>query len=258
MLKSAAMGRGLNECDTMRPRFRLLAAAICFSGIALAVPARAELLIQIDKTTQRMSVTRDGTQLHVWPVSTGRAGHDTPSGAYKPFRLEVDHYSREWDDAPMPHSVFFTKRGHAIHGSYDVKKLGSAASAGCVRLEPKNAELLFKMVKAEGLGNVKVEIGGTVVPRRAPADEIARGAPRNLDPGANQQLPGQRYQYLDRDSRYPDPYYAQQQQPRYADPRYAQPQQPQFYYDAYGRLRPLPPREAPVYYQRRGYGYGWD
>jgi lipoprotein-anchoring transpeptidase ErfK/SrfK len=138
----------------MRSRFRLLAAAIAAAGLSLggtiASPARAELLIEIDKTTQRMTVTRDGAQLYVWPVSTGRPGHDTPSGAYKPFRMEIDHYSEEWDNAPMPHSVFFTKRGHAIHGSYEVKKLGTAASAGCVRLEPKNAETLFRMVKAEG------------------------------------------------------------------------------------------------------------
>ena len=67
----------------------------------------------------------------------------------------------------MPNSVFFTKQGHAIHGSFDVKKLGTAASAGCVRLAPPNAEVLFNMVKAEGLNNVKVAIGGQVQ-RRAP------------------------------------------------------------------------------------------
>ena len=46
----------------MRSRFRLLAAAIAVSGAAIALPARAELLIEIDKTSQRMTVSRDGMQ----------------------------------------------------------------------------------------------------------------------------------------------------------------------------------------------------
>lgn len=244
----------------MRARFRLFAAAIAVSGgtIMLSSAAHAELLIEIDKTAQRMSVSRDGMPLHVWPVSTGRSGHDTPSGTYTPFRLEVDHYSKEWDDAPMPHSIFFTKRGHAIHGSYDVKKLGSAASAGCVRLAPQNAATLFRMVKETGLGNVRVAIAGQVTPRRLPSDEIARRAPQNINPYADQQAPGQQYQYRDRDSRYPDPYAGQR---RTVDPRYARPYYSDNYYYGQGYAQPryVQPYRAPqMYYERRGYGYGWD
>lgn len=246
----------------------LLAGALALP--ALGSPARAELLIEIDKTSQRMRVTREGVPLHVWPVSTGRPGHDTPSGAFTPFRLEVDHYSEEWDNAPMPHSIFFTKRGHAIHGSYEVKKLGTAASAGCVRLAPQNAETLFKLVKAEGLANVRVAIGGEV-PRRMAPDAVAR-APQAIDPRRYEdEADGRRYIYRDRDSRYPDPYdgargdpYAQRD-PNYGyrDPyaRAADPRSgaaaPRYYYDAYGRLRYVQPA-PPLYWQRRGYGYGWD
>ena len=71
---------------------------------ALASSAQAAVLIEIDKSAQRMNVTRDGQELYSWPVSTGRGGYDTPSGSYTPFRMEADHYSKEWDDAPMPHS----------------------------------------------------------------------------------------------------------------------------------------------------------
>lgn len=249
---------------------RLRLPALVLIASALALPARAELLIAIDKTSQRMSVTRDGIPLHVWPVSTGRPGHDTPSGTYTPFRLEVDHYSEEWDNAPMPHSIFFTKRGHAIHGSYEVKKLGSAASAGCVRLAPQNAETLFRLVKAEGLNNVRVAIGGEV-PRRAAPDAVAR-VPQPLDPRQyRDEAGGQRYIYRDRDSRYPDPTYGQRGDPYaqrdpdygYRDPsvRPADPHSgagaPRYYYDAYGRLRAVQPA-PPLYWQRRGYGYGWD
>ena len=80
-------------------------------------PASAELVIDIDKSAQQMTVTVDGNQLYDWPVSTGGGGYDTPIGSFKPFRMEIDHRSEEWDDAPMPYSIFFTKIGHAIHGT---------------------------------------------------------------------------------------------------------------------------------------------
>jgi lipoprotein-anchoring transpeptidase ErfK/SrfK len=70
-------------------------------------------MINIDKSTQRMTVTVDGKQIYNWPVSTGGLGYDTPSGTFKPFRMEIDHYSDEYDSAPMPYSIFFTKTGVA-------------------------------------------------------------------------------------------------------------------------------------------------
>ena len=70
--------------------------------------------------------------------------------------MEADHYSKEWDDAPMPHSIFFTKVGHAIHGTYETKKLGTRASHGCVRLSPAHAATLFAMVKQDGVINTRV------------------------------------------------------------------------------------------------------
>jgi hypothetical protein len=144
--------------------------ALCF-GLACAgaaSSAQADVLIKVDKAAQRMTVSVDGAQRHVWAVSTGRSGYITPSGSYTPFRLEADHYSKEWDDAPMPHSIFFTKDGHAIHGSFDTRRLGSPASHGCVRLAPSNAAALFALVKKEGLANTKVVLSGET-PVSAPA-----------------------------------------------------------------------------------------
>ena len=94
-----------------------LVATILVSNVA---PARAAVLVTIDKSAQQMTVAKDGALLYRWPVSTGRAGRDTPSGRFRAFRLERDHFSKEWDDAPMPFSIFFTEQGHAIHGSYEV------------------------------------------------------------------------------------------------------------------------------------------
>jgi lipoprotein-anchoring transpeptidase ErfK/SrfK len=120
----------------------------------------AEVLISVNKTTQRMTVMVDGAERYSWPVSTGLADYATPTGAFTPSRLVKDHYSKEWDDAPMPHSIFFTDSGHAIHGSQAIRRLGTPASHGCVRLAPENARILFSLVMAEGLGNTRIEVTG--------------------------------------------------------------------------------------------------
>jgi len=122
--------------------------------------AQAGIVIAVDKAAQRMLVEVDGVPQYYWPVSTGAPGYDTPGGSFKPFRMERKHYSKEWDDAPMPHSIFFTERGHAIHGSYQTRQLGRAVSHGCIRLAPGNARRLFALVKAHGMANTQVVIGG--------------------------------------------------------------------------------------------------
>ena len=96
--------------------------------------------------------------------------------------MEEDHYSKEWDDAPMPHSIFFTERGHAIHGSFDIGRLGGAASAGCVRLHPDNAKQLFALVKEHGVLNTAVVISGEEPRVSAPA--VARPNPNAPAPQA--------------------------------------------------------------------------
>src|SRR5580658_107571 len=135
-------------------------ASLAAALVGLAAPARADILISIDKNTQSMSVTVDGAPRYIWPVSTGRPGYDTPGGTFKINRMDADHYSQEWDNAPMPHTMFFDLHGHAIHGFFDVKHLGLAVSHGCVRLSPANATVLFNLVKAEGMANTSVTVTG--------------------------------------------------------------------------------------------------
>jgi hypothetical protein len=108
-----------------------------------------------------MTVFVDGVEKHVWPVSTGLAGYSTPSGTYTATSMNEIWYSKEWDNAPMPHSIFFRKDGYAIHGSHEVKSLGKPASHGCVRLSPANAATLFALVKKIGLKNTEVVLSGT-------------------------------------------------------------------------------------------------
>jgi hypothetical protein len=149
-------------------------AALVLAGAwsCLGLAAEAAVLISVDKESQRMAVVVDGELQWVWPVSTGIAGYDTPNGRYTVSRMVKDHYSREWDDAPMPHSIFFTRIGHAIHGTDQIRRLGRPSSHGCVRLSPAHAALLYTLVKQHGVVNTTVVIGGAV-----PSPAVAK---RNL------------------------------------------------------------------------------
>ena len=117
-----------------------------------------------------------------WPATLRLAGddggldYDTPSGTFKPFRMEIDHYSDEYDNAPMPYSIFFTQTGNAIHGTYEQRNLGRAVSHGCVRLSVKNAATLWNLVKQEKMANTKVVLSGAI----PDAGPVARARPMPL------------------------------------------------------------------------------
>ena len=143
-------------------RLRLIAVTLLALGFACAggKPALAtNILIQIDKPTQTMTVSVDGGVRYRWRVSTGATGFSTPTGSYSPFRMEVMHYSQEWDNAGMPHAIFFTTRGHSIHGS-DHPGLGTPVSHGCVRLSLTNATILYELVHADGMAHTQVVVRG--------------------------------------------------------------------------------------------------
>lgn len=131
--------------------------------ITLSTPSLANVLIRIDKPSQTMTVSVNGTPRYRWTVSTGATGYSTPTGKYTAFRMAEMHYSQEWDGAGMPHSIFFTTRGHAIHGS-NHPGMGTPRSHGCVRLSLKNAETLFRLVEQQGMSTTKVVVNGADPP----------------------------------------------------------------------------------------------
>lgn len=248
--------------------------------LAAASAAQAKVAITVDKDAQQMTVAVDGVERYHWPVSTGNPSHETPNGSFRAFRMEEDHYSKEFDDAPMPHSIFFTKVGHAIHGTDSESRLGSPASHGCVRLSRANASTLYALVQSQGVLNTTVSLTGssqvalarnprprsnTAVARRAPApvadaagdlvDPAPQVAPRQLAPRpiAPPQLADDGYIYPADGSdtaRYPAPrgyrrsYDAQAAQQQYYDRGYA----PQVYAPGYAA-----PGYAPRPYYQRGY-----
>lgn len=127
------------------------------AAFALTVEyARAEVFITVDKSTQTMYVETP-TDSFIWKVSTGRKGHTTPSGNFKPYLLKPMHYSRKYDNAPMPNTIFF-HGGYAIHATDAVGKLGSPASHGCVRLSPRDAKWLYRIVRENGKENTFIRI----------------------------------------------------------------------------------------------------
>src|ERR1700722_1455063 len=145
----------------MKWRWRRLAtlafaAVVVMAGLALG-PARADVVVQIDKSSQRMTVSVEGMMRYNWPVSPGRDGYGTPSGVYHPQTMMRRYFSRKYYNAPMPHAIFFYY-GFAIHGTNDIARLGGPASHGCVRLHPAHAAALFALVERNGPRNTQIEI----------------------------------------------------------------------------------------------------
>ncbi|MGE0238834.1 MAG: L,D-transpeptidase [Parvibaculaceae bacterium] len=123
----------------------------------MTVAAEAKVAVRIDISRQTMSVTVNGWHYASWRVSTGRRGYGTPRGAFRPYMLKRMHYSRKYDNSPMPHSIFF-KGGYAIHGTGYVRSLGRPASHGCIRLAPGNAARLYSLVRQYGKGGTRIVI----------------------------------------------------------------------------------------------------
>lgn len=120
--------------------------------------ARADVVAHISVARQQMTVTVDGVPLHTWPVSTARRPYATPSGSFRPIRMERKWYSRVYNNAPMPYAIFFYY-GFAVHGTNETRSLGRPASHGCVRLPTSAARELFMLVKQHGMNNSRIVVG---------------------------------------------------------------------------------------------------
>ncbi len=134
------------------------AAALAAMLLSWSAPANAaSILAKIDLSEQTMRVYINGFPRHSWPVSTARLGYRTPIGTFRPGRMHERYFSRKYDNAPMPYSVFF-HHGYAIHGTTAIKSLGRPASHGCVRLHPDNAKRLFSLIAKNGKANTRIVI----------------------------------------------------------------------------------------------------
>ena len=154
-------------------------------------PPASKILVVIDKPTQEMTVFVDNVERYTWSVSTGLPGYETPSGTYPARSMTKFWYSKQWDDAPMPHAISFTKEGHAIHGTDETKKLGRLASHGCVRLAPENARTLFALVEEKGLENTQIVLNGETPSSEAKVASPAPPKPERKPPQEDSQIAGE-------------------------------------------------------------------
>lgn len=124
----------------------LAAATLFFCSLPLSTDAQASVLVVVDKSEQRMSVSENGKHLYTWKVSTGKSDRWTHNGTFGVQSLSPKHRSRKYNNSPMPHSIFYDGN-RAIHGTDYVGKLGRRDSMGCVRLHRANAMTLFNLIK---------------------------------------------------------------------------------------------------------------
>ena len=134
----------------------MLTASLLFMSASRADAGNA-ISVRIILSSQRMLVSIDGEPTYSWVVSTARRGYHTPVGRFRPTRLERTWYSSRYDWTPMPYSIFF-HGGFAIHGTYEIRRLGRSVSHGCVRLHPSHARTLFYLVRTHGFANTLVTV----------------------------------------------------------------------------------------------------
>ncbi|MDQ6432780.1 L,D-transpeptidase [Mesorhizobium sp. LHD-90] len=151
--------------DTVISAKLINVAAAAMAGLALffdagsgaAHASNAKLVAEVSISTQTMNVSIDGRPAFQWKVSTAAKGYVTPKGSFKPYRMHEMWYSRKYDNAPMPHSVFFNG-GYAVHATDAIKRLGRPASHGCVRLHPEAAADFYRLVETFGPANTRIVI----------------------------------------------------------------------------------------------------
>jgi hypothetical protein len=89
---------------------------------------------------QRVHVYRNGIRIAVATCSTGKPGHETPTGVFVVLEKDKNHHSSTYNDAPMPNMNRLTWSGVALHAG---NLPGYPASHGCVRLPTNFSERLF-------------------------------------------------------------------------------------------------------------------
>lgn len=119
--------------------------------------AANQIVARVSISQQKMRIMIDGREAFEWKVSTAGKGYVTPTGSFKPTRMHEMWYSRKYDNAPMPHSIFF-HGGYAVHATPHIKRLGRPASHGCIRLHPDNAADFYELVQAFGPSNTRIVI----------------------------------------------------------------------------------------------------
>lgn len=109
-----------------------------------AAPATGTLIITIDLEARVLSVFRDGHEIGTAVALLGTPSHPTPLGTFPILDKNREYFSKKYNNAPMPFSLWLTRTGIAIHGS---PVTNGYASHGCVGVPDPFAEKLFAATK---------------------------------------------------------------------------------------------------------------
>ncbi|WP_162493774.1 L,D-transpeptidase family protein [Pararhizobium polonicum] len=127
----------------MRFAFGIGFALALSASTALGAGGQAPLQIVVSRDQQSLVVYDGDTVVATSNVSTGKAGHATPTGIFSILEKRRFHKSNIYSDAPMPFMQRLTWSGIALHAANHVPRY--PASHGCVRLPDAFAKQLFKM-----------------------------------------------------------------------------------------------------------------
>ncbi|SIO43795.1 L,D-transpeptidase catalytic domain [Rhodovulum sp. ES.010] len=103
---------------------------------------RGPVAVIVSLDEQRVHVYRGGVRIAVSTCSTGKPGHETPTGVFVVLQKDRDHRSSTYNNAPMPNTNRLTWDGIALHAG---NLPGYPASHGCVRLPLRFSALLFEV-----------------------------------------------------------------------------------------------------------------
>jgi len=127
------------------------------------------MLVIVNLATQRLIAFRNGVPIGASTVSSGKDGYETPTGVFTILQKAKEHYSKTYNNAPMPNMQRLTWKGIALHAG---NLPGYPASHGCVRLPIKFSGLLFG---ATSLGMTVVITSLTVTPQASAPPPLASG-----------------------------------------------------------------------------------
>ena len=146
------------------------------------VSPRGPIVMVVSLPEQKAYVYRNGVLIGATTVSTGKKGHDTPTGVFTILQKNEDHYSNLYNNAPMPYMQRLTWSGVALHAG---RLPGYPASHGCVRMPYEFAQKLFSETKT-GMTVVVADakqFPATVANPGLMAPVDAKGAPIAEPPG---------------------------------------------------------------------------
>jgi len=143
-------------------RFILLLVTLLFC----AIPATAELQLQVDLSERRLVAVDDGNEVAAYAVAVGTKKYPTPQGSFNirkvvwnpPWKPPDSKWAKGKPPRPPGHpenpmkvvKIFFSEPDYYIHGTDDEDSLGNAESHGCIRMNTEDATALAQLVMTHG------------------------------------------------------------------------------------------------------------